>query len=178
MVIDTGENCVLVDTGADGLGPKTGRLIQNLNAEGIAPEDFDTVILTHGHPDHIGGNTDSEGKPAFPSARYVMWEDEWSFWNSDLTELKVDKHVKEVLLKFARKNLLPIKDQLSLVDHETEIVPGIHAIAASGHTPNHMALAIFSKAEQLLHISDVALHPIHVSSQTGARLLTMTRSKS
>jgi glyoxylase-like metal-dependent hydrolase (beta-lactamase superfamily II) len=162
VVVNTGEHRVLVDTGADGLSPNTGKLLQNLQAEGIAPEDIDTVILTHGHPDHIGGNTDAEGKPAFPNARYVMWKDEWDFWTSEQAEQKLDEHVKEVLLKFARKNLPPIQGQLDLVDHETEIVPGMRAVAAPGHTPGHMALTISSGSEQLLHISDAALHPIHL----------------
>jgi len=162
QLVNTGKHWVLVDTGADGLAPSTGRLLQNLQAEGISPEDIDTVILTHGHPDHIGGNTDAEGKPAFPKARYVMWRDEWDFWMSEQAELKLDEHVKEVLLKFAHKNLPPIQGQLDIVDHETEIVPGIQAIAAPGHTPGHIALAIFSGGEQLLSISDVALHPIHL----------------
>jgi len=78
------------------------------------------------------------------------------------SELKLDEHIKEVLLKFALKNLPPIQGQLDIVDHETEIVPGIQAIAAPGHTPGHIALAIFSGGEQLLSISDVALHPIHL----------------
>jgi len=162
VVVDTGEHRVLVDTGADGLGPNTGKLLQNLQAGGIAAEDIDTVILTHGHPDHIGGNTDAEGKPAFPNARFVMWKEEWDFWTSEEAERKLDEHVKEVLLKFARKNLPPIQGQLDLVDHEKEIVPGMRAVEASGHTPGHMALAISSEGKQLLYISDAVLHPIHL----------------
>jgi glyoxylase-like metal-dependent hydrolase (beta-lactamase superfamily II) len=161
LVINTGENIVLVDTGADGLGPNTGKLLQNLQINEISPGDIDTVILTHGHPDHIGGNTTSGGKSAFPDARFVMWKDEWDFWNSDEAELRLE-HGKEVLLGFARSNLPPIRDQVDLVEHETEIVPGIRAIAAPGHTPGHMALSVSSWGENLLCVSDAFLHPIHV----------------
>ncbi len=162
LVINTGKYRVLVDTGADGLGPNTGKLLQNLQAAGIAREDIDTVILTHGHPDHIGGNTDGEGKLTFPDARYVMWKSEWDFWTSGQAETKLDEHVRERQLKFARKNLPPIQGRLELVDREIEIASGIRALAAPGHTPGHMALTISSRGEQLLCISDVVLHPIHL----------------
>ena len=162
LLVNTGEHRVLVDTGADGLDPNTGKLLQNLQAEGIAPEDIDMVILTHCHPDHIGGNTLDEGKLAFPNARYAMWKDEWDFWTSEEAEEKLDEHVREVLLSVARKNLPPIQERLDLIEREREILPGIHAIAAPGHTPGHMALVISSGGEQLLCISDTALHPIHL----------------
>jgi glyoxylase-like metal-dependent hydrolase (beta-lactamase superfamily II) len=162
LAVNTGKHQVLVDTGADGLAPSTGKLVQNLKAVGIAPEHIDTVILTHGHPDHIGGNTDSEGKLTFPDARYVMWKGEWDFWTSGQAETKLDEHVRERQLKFARKNLPPIQGRLKLVDRETEITPGIRALAAPGHTPGQMALAISSRGKQLLCVSDVVLHLIHL----------------
>jgi glyoxylase-like metal-dependent hydrolase (beta-lactamase superfamily II) len=165
LFINTGRHRVLVDTGGGaGLAPSVGKLLGNLKAEGTKPADIDTVILTHGHPDHIGGNTDAEGKPAFPKARYVMWKDEWEFWTSDpdLAQLQVGEDIKQLMLMLARKNLPPIKGRLDLVDRETEILPGIQAIAAPGHTPGHMALAISSGSEQLLYVSDAALHPVHL----------------
>ena len=75
-----------------------------------------------------------------------MLKDEWDFWTSEQAEKMLDEHIKEVLLTFARKNLPPIQGQLDLVDDETEITPGIHVIAAPGHTPGHMAVEISSKA--------------------------------
>ncbi|MGD2124674.1 MAG: MBL fold metallo-hydrolase [Desulfobacteraceae bacterium] len=164
LVIHTEQHIVLVDTGAGSLVPTTGKLMTNLKAERISPEDVDTVILTHGHPDHIGGNIDEESNPAFPNARYVVWKEEWDFWTSepDLSPLKIDEQIKQVILESSRKNLPPIQNQLDLIKQEKDIVPGIRAIAAPGHTPGHMALAVSSGDEKLLCISDTAIHPINL----------------
>jgi len=154
LVVNTGSHLVLVDTGAGDFVPTTGKLIPNLKAAGIAPEDIDRVIITHGHPDHVRGNIDSNGKPAFPNARYVMLREEWDFWTTEKAEQTVAEHLRETLIKYAREN--------DLVDDGAEIVPGIKAIATPGHTPGHMILSITSEGEQLLCASDMVLHPIHL----------------
>jgi glyoxylase-like metal-dependent hydrolase (beta-lactamase superfamily II) len=162
LVVKTGEHLVLVDTGADGFSPTTGKLLQNLRDVGIAPEEIDMVIITHAHPDHIGGNIDDQGKLSFPNARYAMWKGEWDFWTSPEAQERVAKQGGERIVGFARKNLPPIKDRLILIEHETEIVPGIQALAAPGHTPGHIALSISSNDKKLLCLGDVVLHPIHL----------------
>jgi len=166
LFVDTGRNKVLVDTGAGkGVHPQIGRyegkLLKNLQAEGIQAEDIDTVILTHGHPDHIGGVVDESGRPIFPNARYVMWEDEWDFWTAE-SALETERPLVQMVMQIARKSLLSIQDQLELIDQEMEIVPGIYAVEAKGHTPGHMAVAVSSGREELLYTSDTVLHPIHL----------------
>ena len=66
------------------------------------------------------------------------------------------------MVSIARRNLEPVRDRLILVDDGAEVVPGIRVVAAPGHTPGHVALSITSDGEQLLLISDLVLHPLHL----------------
>ena len=49
-----------------------------------------------------------------------------------------------------------------MFEGEKEVVPGVHVIPAPGHTPGHVALVISSSKEQLLHLEDSVLHPMHL----------------
>lgn len=158
LLVRTGSNVVLIDTGAGDLFPAVGKLLANLRGAGIEPEEVDTVILTHGHPDHIGGNVGEDGKPVFANARHVMFRAEWDYWTDD----GVLAGLAPVFGEWSRKNLAPLRDRVNLLDSEIEIVPGIQAIDAAGHTPGHLALGIRSGGDELLYISDAALHPIHL----------------
>jgi len=66
------------------------------------------------------------------------------------------------MVETARRNLGPLKERISLIEGEVEIVPGVRAIATFGHTPGHIALSIASDSERLLHISDAVLYPLHL----------------
>jgi glyoxylase-like metal-dependent hydrolase (beta-lactamase superfamily II) len=166
LFISNGRERLLVDTGigSDSLNPNQGRLLPLLRAEGIEPHEIGTVILSHGHPDHVGGNLNETGQPAFPNARYVMLRMEWDFWmsNPSLAELQVDENFKKSMLASARKNLPGVQTQLDLVDPDTEVVPGITAIAAFGHSPGQLALEISSVEQRLLFVADAIVHPLHL----------------
>ncbi|ACZ37711.1 MBL fold metallo-hydrolase [Sphaerobacter thermophilus] len=183
LLIETGGQRILVDTGMGPFAPTTGKLQESLRAAGYEPRDIDTVIITHAHPDHIGGNVDAEGRPAFPAARYVMWEDEWRFWTDEtvLNRLAAGSiyglgQLEAVMADFARRHLQPIAGQLDLINRPGEIAPGVEAIPAPGHTLHHMALAISSGNERVLLPMDVALNPLHLERPSWGAALDQDRA--
>jgi len=161
LVVKTDDHIVLVDSGAGDLAASTGRLGENMTAAGLSFEDIDTVVTTHAHPDHIGGNTNGEGKVAFPNARFFMCSEEWDFWTSERAGRELDEHMA-IPLQIARRHLPPTRGQLALIDRDTEIVPGVDVIRAPGHTPGHVALMVSSVGGKLLVLADTVLHPIHM----------------
>jgi len=73
-LVNTGKELVLFDAGnAKGRQPTTGNLSELIATAGYKPEQIDVVVITHGHPDHIGGLA-TDGKPiptrASSSARW------------------------------------------------------------------------------------------------------------
>lgn len=162
FVIETGSALILVDTGI-GVERGGGQLIPLLQREGIDPRAIGTVILSHGHGDHVGGNLDADGKPAFPNARYVTFRTEWDFWMSGpaLDEWRTDERMKKTALAFIERNLRGIQAQTTLLEPGMEIVPGITAIPAFGHSPGHMALDISCDGHRLLFMGDAIVLPLH-----------------
>jgi glyoxylase-like metal-dependent hydrolase (beta-lactamase superfamily II) len=173
LLIQSGRHVVLVDTGAGPALQTSGAILARLEAEGIRPRDVDTVVLTHGHADHIGGAVDARGRPAFPQARYLVSEREHEFWmhsRPDLGGMRVPDPEKLVMVETAHRCFTLLRHQLEFLDGETEIIPGVRTLPAPGHTPGHLALLVSSEGRQFLNLGDAAMHPLHLAHpgwQTG-----------
>ncbi len=155
-LINTGTKLILIDTGAAGLfGPTLGKLVANLKASGYQPEQVDEIYITHMHPDHVGGLMAGD-KPAFPNAIVRADTREGGFW---LTQANMDAAPADAKGFFqgamASLNTYVVAGRLKPFDGETELVPGIKAIPARGHTPGHTIYAVESQGNKMVVWGDL-----------------------
>ncbi|PPD00562.1 MAG: MBL fold metallo-hydrolase [Hyphomicrobium sp.] len=158
-LINTGKELILFDTGNGENGfvprPNGGWLAKQLAPAGFAREQIDIVVLSHGHPDHIGGLLEN-GSPLFPNARYFIGQIDYDFWAPE------GKHSGELekLAVIFRTNTKQIADRFSFIKPGEDIVTGVRAIEAYGHTPGHLAFLIESNNQSLLLWGDCAHHQV------------------
>ena len=158
-IINTGKQVILFDTGNGSNGfiarPNGGWLAAQLGPAGFKPEDIDVVILSHGHPDHVGGMIEN-GKPLFSNARYMIGASEHDFW---APEGKFNDDLEKLASVF-RANTKPVTDRFTFLKPGDDVATGIRAVEAYGHTPGHLAFMIESEGKSILFWGDCAHHQV------------------
>lgn len=148
-VVETGSDLVLFDTGNGG---ENGNLLNALADLGLTAGDITIVVLTHFHPDHIGGLMTSDDQPSFPNARYVTGAVEHNFWTGDNAPARMAGMIEQAVV--------PFNDQMVFLDDGGTVTGGITAVAGFGHTPGHMTYRIESEGQQIHLIADLANHHV------------------
>lgn len=171
LLIDTGTRRILIDTGAGPLGPNTGHLHEGISACGFSPDQIDQVVLSHMHPDHIGGLTTADGAFRFPNAEVMVSRREYEFWMSPQNQSKLESktlfnlgELEPVMVSWIRNNVSPLASagRLRFVNGGEELATGIQVLPAFGHTPGHVAILLSSGRRQLLFAGDAIIQPVHV----------------
>ncbi|HET7501092.1 MAG TPA: MBL fold metallo-hydrolase [Kofleriaceae bacterium] len=156
FLVNTGSKLVLIDAGTGSLfGPTLGKAVAALKASGYQPEQVDEIFITHMHGDHIG-NLVASGKLVFPNATVRAGKADADYW---LSQDKLDKAPADQKDGFqaAQASLNPYvkAGKFKPIEGDVELVPGIKAIAAPGHTPGHTIYQIESKGQKLVVWGDL-----------------------
>ena len=160
LVLNTGKRLAMFDSGMGSsriFGTTTGRLTQSLREAGINPADIDDIICTHAHIDHVGGLTDANGKRLFPNATIHISQSDFDFWTD---AAKVDDKALGPFIKHARLNLMPYKGRTKFVSDGKEVIPGVTAMSAPGHTLGHTIYLIQSGGQTMAFTGDITHHQI------------------
>jgi len=148
LLVRTGKKNILIETGIGNKLPERmvqiykqpAKLLDNLHAAGVAPEDIDIVINTHLHFDHCGWNTVRRGDrvvATFPNAKYYVQEKEWEHGRLQL---------ERDAISYMSPNYDPLLEtgQMELLNGDLELSPGISVKVFPGHTANMQAVIIES----------------------------------
>lgn len=134
LLVKTGKQIVLIDTGVG------GALQGSLKLAHVKPETVTDILITHAHPDHIGGLV-KNGQLAFANAKIRLSAAEWTWLQSQTQMAEVVK---------------VISPQIETFEPGGEVVPGITSLAIKGHTPGHVGYEIVSGTQRLLDFGDTA----------------------
>ena len=166
LLIRTGKQNVLIETGIGNKLPEKmvkiygqpAKLIENLAAGGVAPDDVDVVINTHLHFDHCGWNTVRDGdgvKATFPKAKYYVQEGEWRHAQ--------EQHIRDAV-SYISDNYNPLitSGQMELLHGDQGIVPGVSVRVFPGHTAHMQAVLVSSGGKTACYISDLIPTSAHL----------------
>ncbi|MFC7706168.1 MBL fold metallo-hydrolase [Plastorhodobacter daqingensis] len=162
FLIQSADRTILIDAGMgqqETLGPGFGRLTAGLAAAGVAPEDVDMVVVTHAHPDHVGGLI-RDGAPVFANAELAIGEVEAAFW-TDAAIMAQAPAEAQPTFQFAQTVLAAYGDRITRIVDGAEAAPGLTMMLSPGHTPGHCVVRIDGGDRQLLMIADT-LHSADV----------------
>jgi glyoxylase-like metal-dependent hydrolase (beta-lactamase superfamily II) len=165
VLVRTGEKNILIETGiGNKLSEKMvqifgqpAKLLENLSAAGLSPDEIDIVINSHLHFDHCGWNTTRQNgaiAATFPNATYYVQEGEW-------------KHARQGQrdsVSYIHENYDPLvkSGQMKLLRGNQEIVSGVSVEVFPGHTQDMQAVLVQSGGKTACYISDLIPTSAHV----------------
>ncbi len=144
---------------------RNGDFLARLRALGYAPEDFDIVINTHLHADHVGWNTIADGsgwKLAFPNARYIVPRIELDHIQS-LARSEPEDHVLHGAYLDSVKPVIEA-GVYEAVELPCEIAAGLRLEPAPGHTAGMAVVRLDLGGRDMMFLADVLHSPLQLET--------------
>lgn len=160
LLVNTGSKLVLIDTGFnDNGGPTNGRVVAGMKAAGVDPSMVDVVLFSHFHADHLQGARSKAGQLVYPNAEIMVPAPEWDFWMDEAKMAAAPEGMKGAFAGVHRV-LKPNAADVKRFKWGDEVVTGITAVEAAGHTPGHTAFAIVSGNAKMMYVADITNTPV------------------
>lgn len=138
---------ILFDAGWGKSSGRNGNTTALLSKLGISNVDVTDILLTHMDGDHISGLLHGE-QAAYPKATLWIARKEFEAWMQG-SERKTQKN------ELAQRVVKTYENKIALFDYDTEIIKGITAKAAIGHTPGHTRYDIDSNGVGMSIVGDL-----------------------
>ncbi len=160
LLVKKGTDVILIDTGTGGaFGKDSGWMLPSMADAGFTREGITAVVISHAHPDHIGGLVTKAGEPVFPHAKVYIAEAESAFWMAPRQDFSKSKFQnKQLLADFAtaaRQTLKALGQRVQHFNDGAELFGCIRMEIAPGHTPGHALTHIYSGGEKMVHVADL-----------------------
>ncbi len=159
FLVNTGKELILVDSGASSCnGPNFGSIYSNLQASGQKPEQVNTILLTHLHPDHVCGISNN-GTANFPNATVYVSQAELDFWMNPKTVEKLPKAKQAGFLATVdkiKKAIAPYQAKNQLKTFKVgDKIHNFDVVSSAGHTPGHFGFSLKSQGQEMVFIGDI-----------------------
>lgn len=169
LLVQTDDLNIIIDTGYGDRIPEKQRAFMQLDQSrggllgalarlNVQPHDVQWVINTHLHGDHCGGNVRLNEQnvlvPTFPNAQYVSGRREYE------DAMRPNERTRAT---YSPEHYAPLVESghMRLLDGDTEVLMGLHAVSTPGHTPGHMSIVLESGGESLMFLADLASFAVH-----------------
>ncbi|MBT6202626.1 MAG: MBL fold metallo-hydrolase [Alphaproteobacteria bacterium] len=133
------------------------RLLEDIAAAGVRPEDIDFVMCSHLHLDHAGWNTqliDGRWVPTFPNAKYLFCQEELDFAQEE--GRKGDSVYGESVQPVLEAGLGEVVAMDFALDDNIMLEP------TPGHTPGHVATHLVSQGKRAVMSGDLIHSPFQL----------------
>ncbi len=136
--------------------PTASKLPEDLSLTDISAEEVTDIVITHMHPDHIGGLAIGD-RIAFPNARIHIAATEWNFWNAAGFAKTAPEGMRPMVANVQSLSNV-IKNNVSLHGGAADLGDGVSVLPAPGHTPGHTAIVLDGGREQFVVVGDLTVH--------------------